>query len=118
MNEGDKKNKNFVISARYTEDEYLDVLMKITDESGQQMMSPGAFSKAATLGGKVTIVDSELERYRAFIASRISNNINQIARGLNTDRKAGKISEATYEKTLLELQKLVAELNKLLEPLR
>lgn len=118
MNEGDKKNKDFVISARYTEDEYMDVLLKITDEDGHRMMSPGAFSKAATLGGKVTIVDSELERYRAFVAARMGNNINQIARGLNTDRKAGKISETTYEVVLQELEKLVVELNKLLEPLR
>ena len=114
----EKKTRDYVISARYTEDEYIDVLLKITDESGQQMMSPGAFSKAATLGGKVTIVDSELERYRAFVAARMGNNINQIAKGLNTDRKAGKISEATYEVILKELKSLVVELNKLLEPLR
>ncbi len=52
------------------------------------------------------------------MAARMGNNINQIARGLNTDRKAGEISEVTYENVLVELEKLVVELNKLLEPLR
>lgn len=118
MNEGDKKNKDFVISARYTEDEYMDVLLKITDEDGHRMMSPGAFSKAAALAGKVTIVDSELEQYRAFIAGNIGNNLNQIARRLNTDNLAGTITEQTYIDVLNELGSLKKELTKLLEPLR
>ena len=82
------------------------------------MMSAGAFSKLATLAGKVTIIDSELEQYRAFVASRISNNINQIAKRLNTDFKANHVSEETYINVLNEMGKLNDELNKLLEPLR
>lgn len=113
-----KKNKDFVISARYSEDEYMDVLFKITDENGQQIMSPGAFSKSATLSAKVTLVDSELERYRVFVAAKMGSNINQIARGLNADRISEKINESTYESVMKELEKLVIQLNKLLEPLR
>ena len=118
MSEGDKKKKDYVISARYTEDEYLDVLMKISDADGKQMMKPAAFTKAAALAGKVTIVDSELEQYRAFIASNIGNNLNQIARRLNTDNLAGTITEQTYIDVLNELGSLKKELTKLLEPLR
>lgn len=114
----EKKNKEHVISARYNEDEYLDILLKISDADGKQMMSPGAFSKAATLAGKVTIVDSELEQYRVFVASKISNNINQIAKRLNTDFKAESVSEKTYIDVLNQMEKLNNELNKLLEPMR
>lgn len=113
-----KKNKEYVVSARYTEDEYLDILLKISDANGKKMMSVGAFSKVATLSGKVTIIEKELEQYRTFIASRISNNINQIAKRLNTDHKADLISEKTYIDVLNQMEILNHELNKLLEPLR
>ena len=112
-----KDKKEHVISARYTESEYLDVLMKITDADGTQMMSPGAFSKAATLGGRVTITDTEVERYRVFILSKISNNLNQIAKGLNTDRLADRVTEETHISTLEKLQELKDEVIKLTEPL-
>jgi hypothetical protein len=112
-----KDRKEHVISARYSESEYLDVLMKLSDADGAQMMSPGAFSKAATLGGRVTIVDTEVERYRVFILSKISNNLNQIAKGLNVDRMAGRVSEETHISTLEKLQEVKDEVTKLTEPL-
>ena len=113
----DKSTKQHVISARYTESEYLDVLLKITDADGTQVMSPGAFSKAATLGGRVTIVDSEVERYKVFLLSKISNNMNQIAKGLNTDRLAGRVSEETHIFALEKLHEIKDEITKLMEPL-
>jgi hypothetical protein len=114
---GVKSKKEHVISARYTESEYLDVLMKITDADGTQMMSPGAFSKAATLGGRVTISDTEVERYKAFVLSKISNNMNQIAKGLNTDRLAGCVPEETHISVLMRLEEIKDEITKLMEPL-
>ncbi len=112
-----KKKKEYVISARYTESEYLDVLMKITDGNGTQMMSPGAFSKAATLNGRVSVMDTEVERYKAFILSKISNNMNQIAKGLNTDRLVGCVTEETHISVLMKLEKINTEIIKLMEPL-
>lgn len=113
----EQNKKNYVISARYTESEYLDVLMKITDADGTQMMSPGAFSKAATLGGRVTIIDTEVERYKAFLLSKISNNMNQIAKGLNTDRLAGNVFEETHILVLKNLNEIKDEITQLMEPL-
>lgn len=118
MSEVIKKNKERVISARYTEDEYMDILLKISDGEGKQIISPGAFSKAATLSGRVTVVDKEVEQYKVFVASKISNNVNQISKRLNSDFKAKIISEKTYGDVLEELNKLTIQVHSLLEPLR
>lgn len=39
-----------------------------------------------------------------FLASKASNNINQLAHRANSDYQAGKVSEQTYENILIELQ--------------
>ena len=113
-----KENKSHVISARFNDDEYLDVMMKITDESGTQLMKLSDFARASILSSKVVIVDSELEQYRAWVAASVGNNINQIARRLNTDAKTEILSESTYIDVLKELNKISVEMNKLLEPLK
>ena len=51
-------------------------------------------------------VDTELEQYKVFIEKRASNNLNQIAKRLNSDNLAGKINTKTYEDVLAELVKI------------
>jgi len=113
-----KKNKDYVISSRYTEDEYLDILMKVSDGDGNPMMKPSAFVKAASLSSGVKIVDSELEKYKVFIAAKVGNNLNQIAKRLNTDNKSGVLNDRTYIDVLNDMSLIKKELNELLEPIR
>lgn len=112
-----KEGKDIVISTRLTGSEYADLLLRISDDSGKPLMKPSAYLRAAATGASVTVADTELARYRAFIAGRAGNNINQIARRLNADNKACKIDGDTYRQVLAELQKINAELSRLLVPL-
>jgi len=115
---GEKKNKSHVISWRCSDDELVEILMKVCDEDGVEMMKPSAYSRAATLGGHVTIVDSELERYKAFVLARQGNLRNQMVKCLHQDRKAGIVTEKTYISILEQMHKEEIAQNKLLEPLR
>jgi hypothetical protein len=112
-----KEGKDIVISTRLTESEYTEILCKISDGSGKPLMKPGAYLRAAATGASITVVDAEIERYRAFIAGKISNNLNQITRRLNEDNKSGKIDHETYGQVLAELKELNAEFCRLLVPL-
>lgn len=109
------KNKTHIVSARYTDDEYLDILMKVTGTDGKTFMSPGQFSKCAALSAKVVVVDRELEEYKVFLAYKISNSINQIAQAIHMDRQSGVVSQSTYDLATQELQQLHAELFDVLE---
>lgn len=113
-----KKNKKHIISARYTDDEYADVMLKISNRDGEQVISVGEFSKLATLSKSAVIVDSEVERYKVYIASKISNNINQIAKRLNTDNRQGIIGDKTYSDVLYSLNEIRQQLVVLLSPVQ
>lgn len=114
----EKKNKSIVIATRLKEDEYADVMLRISNEEGQQIMKPSDYFKQSLLGAKVVVKDKEVEQYKAFILSRISNNMNQVARRLNQDNIANKISEETYKDVLDELVKINKEIVELAEPVK
>ena len=111
-----KENKTHNIQARYTESEYFDVLLKISDENGELLMKPSEFSKLCTLDGNAIIRDKELDEYKVFIISKISNNFNQLVKRLNKDNLNNKITDETYIKLLEELEKLNEKLTTLSEP--
>jgi hypothetical protein len=114
----EKKNKSIVVATRLKEDEYADVMLRIVNEHGEQIMKPSDYFKQSLLDAKVVVKDKEVEQYRAFILSRISNNMNQVAKRLNQDNLANKISEETYKSVLSELVKINKEINELAEPVR
>ena len=107
-----------VVSIRFNDDEYMDILMKISDKDGKPIMSAGKFVKCAALTGKVKIFNHEVEEYKAFILGKISNNINQIAYRLNTDNIENKVSESTYIANLEALENVLELVNELAEPVR
>jgi hypothetical protein len=107
-----------VISVRYSDDEYMDILMKLANKEGKPIMSPSKFSKCATLTGKVTLVNQEVEQYKVFVLGKISNNINQIAHRLNSDNLSGKLNNKTYIDNLESLENLLKQVNELTDPIR
>jgi len=113
-----KKNKSIVIATRLKEDEYTDVMLRIINDEGEQIMKPSDYFKQALLGAKVVVNDKEVEQYKAFILSRISNNMNQVVKRLNKDNLANKVSEETYKDVLDELVKINQEIVELAEPVR
>jgi hypothetical protein len=108
MNSENKSTKSIVVSTRLNEHEFAEMQLKLIGSNGKPMMKPAAFLKAAATGAVVTVIDAELEQYRVFIEKRASNNLNQIAKRLNTDHLAGKINNKTYEDVLSELVKISA----------
>jgi hypothetical protein len=110
--------KTEIISGRVSNDELKEIKKKLLNDEGVQVIKIGKFVREATLKAHVIFNDPELEKYRIFTAAQIGNNMNQIARRLNQDNKAGKICEATYENILGLLEKTYDKLNDLLEPIR
>jgi hypothetical protein len=106
MNDEKKTGRDIVISTRLTEHEFAEMQTKLMDANGKPMMKPAAFLRAAATGAVVNVVDTELEQYRIFIEKRASNNLNQIAKRLNSDHLAGIITNQTYENVLAELLKI------------
>lgn len=113
----DKKNKNIVISARLTEDEYADIKLRISDADGKAMMKTSEYYKRALLDAVVHIKDKEVEQYKVFVLSKISNNINQVAYRLNSDNKAGIIDAKTYDDVLNSMKNICDEVSRLSSPL-
>jgi len=113
-----KNNKSIVISTRLKDDEYAEVMLRIVNEDGEQIMKPSDYFKQSLLDAKVVVKYKEVEQYKAFILSRISNNMNQLAKRLNQDNLAHNISEETYKNVLSELVKINQEIVELTEPLR
>ncbi|BCG62917.1 MAG: hypothetical protein methR_P0588 [Methyloprofundus sp.] len=112
------ESKDIVISTRLTSAEYTKMQLKITDASGHSIMKPSAYLRAAVLGVSVNLVDAEVERYKAYVAGKLGNNINQIAKRLHQHHNNRSISDATYQDVLEEFQKLNNELAILLAPIR
>jgi len=113
-----KKKRLHQIGVRLTDDEYEDLMHKITDLDGNQMMTPSTFARASMKGAAVRIVDTELEQYRTFVAAQMANARNQMVNRLNIESKAGIISEKTYVEILELMRDQDHELNRLLEPLK
>ena len=113
----EKKAKSSVISFRIDDDALAELIMKTTDSRGEQIISPSAFARAALESAQVHVVDQELEAFRVYVAAQIGNNINQIARRLNTDAKAGVIDTVTYRDVANELASISNELHALLQPI-
>jgi len=107
-----------VIAVRFKDDEYMDLLMKISDKEGKQIMKVSSFIKSASLTGKVKVFNHDVEEYKAFILGKISNNINQIAHRLNTDNSENKVSEKTYIANLEALENLLEQINELTQSVR
>jgi len=107
-----------VVAVRFKDDEYMDLLMKISDKDGKQIMKVSSFIKSAALTGKVKVFNHEVEEYKAFILGKISNNINQIAHRLNTDNSENKVSEKTYIANLEALENLLEQINELAQSIR
>jgi len=112
-----KKNKNHVISFRVSDDEYLDMIAKTSDENGVQLMKISEFAKASLISSNVKIVDSELDRYRVFVLAQIGNLRNQLVKCLHQDRRAGIVSEDTYIKILMKIEEEQKEQKKLMKVL-
>lgn len=116
-NKNNKEKREHVVSTRLTDKEYSELLLKLSDDEGVLIKRVSDFIQGACTGATVHVYDSEIERYKAFIAGRTGNNINQIARRLNQDNIAGKISDDTYEEVLLQLKQINDDLSKVLRPL-
>ena len=117
MTEKKPKPKTSVISFRIDDDALTELMMKTTDSRGEQIISPSAFARAALESAQVHVVDQELEAFRVYVAAKLGNNINQIARRLNTDAKAGVIDTATYRDVANQLVSISDELHALLQPI-
>ena len=94
-----------VIATRLTESEYADIMLRITDDIGEQQITLSEYTKQALLNATVVIVDTEVEQYKVFILSKLSNNINQIAKRLNKDKLSNTLNNQTYQLILNELIK-------------
>lgn len=112
----EKKTKSSVISFRIDDDALTELMMKTTDSRGEQIISPSAFARAALESAQVHVVDQELEAFRVYVAAKLGNNINQIARRLNTDAKSGVINTDTYCDVAAQLASISDELHALLQP--
>jgi len=112
----DKKPRHHVISFRIDDDALAELMLKVTDSRGEQIISPSSFARAALESSQVHVVDQELEAFRVYVAAKFGNNINQIARRLNTDAKAGIIDNATYNDVAAQLASISDELHALLQP--
>ena len=107
-----------VVSIRFKENEYIELLMKVSNKNGNKAMSVSQFCKHSALTGKVTIFNQEIEEYKTHLLSKLSNNINQIAHRLNTDNFKGTLSESTYINNLQALEEILQLVNELSKPIR
>ena len=112
-------NKTKTVSFRLSEEDYKEISDRIPkNEKGKADMKFSEFIRDAILKSRVVAVDKELEQYKVFTAAKIGNNINQIARRLNSDNLAGKINPDTYNEVIESLERIYGELMLLLDPVR
>ncbi len=112
-----KEKRQFVISTRLSESEYFDFLANVSGKGGMKKRAQSSYLRAAALGMSVRIIDSEVEAYRMFIAGKMSNNINQIAKRLNTDFKSNILTSETYHEVLIALKAVHDDYLNLIKPL-
>ncbi|WP_233890092.1 plasmid mobilization protein [Paraburkholderia flagellata] len=99
------------IAFRLTDEDREAYLAKV-DQSG---LTQSEFFRQAVLENRTQIVARQrptVDRKRLlFIVSRAGNNINQLAHRANAEHVKGKLTEATYERLLDELQFISRYLN-------
>ncbi|MEA2018860.1 MAG: plasmid mobilization relaxosome protein MobC [Campylobacterota bacterium] len=105
-----KKAVEKVCSCRIPEEDYREINEEIL-QLGYKNMSH--YFREILTSRKREANDSELVQYKNFLITKISNNVNQIAKAINTDLKThGTIN---YEKTNSLLEKQLQELYSLIE---
>jgi len=112
-----KNNKKNIISFRLSDDEYADLLLKISDANGMQKLSASAFVRASLVSAQVRANDVELERYRVYIAGQIAQQINEIAGALNTANNEGVVSDNLVITLADKIDVITNEMHQLLAPL-
>ena len=113
-----KKNNTGVISFRPNKKDYQKKEKQCQDQFGNQLMSVGQLAKKAFNKSKVTVIDSTVEQYKAFILRKASNNLNQQARQINIAAKAGKIDDEYALALFVKLDELYEEITELARPIR
>jgi len=113
----EKNNKKNIISFRLSDDEYADLLLKISDANGMQKLSASAFVRASLVSAQVRANDVELERYRVYIAGQIAQQINEIAGALNTANNEGVVSDNLLITLADKIDVITNEMHQLLAPL-
>ena len=112
-----KKNKNHIISFRLNDYEFAELLLKISDANGVQMLKPSVFARGSLISAQVRANDSELEKYRVFIAGQVSRQIQQIAGALETANKSDKTDDELLIELVEKIDLIMDEMNALLSPL-
>jgi len=112
-----KKNKTNVISFRLNDDEYAELLLKITDANGEKKLTPSAFARAALVSSQVRVNDVELEQYRVYIAGQITQQIQTIAGVLNTANMEEQVNDELLIALADKIDLITDEMNKMLSPI-
>jgi hypothetical protein len=129
----EKKSK--LISFRVSKEEYEELSSRIPlkmkqdkmgefvkDDEGNvkqiPLMSISTFIRGAVLGKRLFAVDRVVEEEKVIAAAKIGNNINYIARRLNSDHKKGIVDQITYEEMLALLRETRDEMYDILAPIR
>ncbi|ARR51943.1 plasmid mobilization protein [Photobacterium damselae] len=108
-----KNNKSELISLRLTTEEYepYKLLMKDLD------IGKSAFFRALLTNklGVVQLENNKDYKRMLFLNNKISNNINQIAKRLNTDAKKGIITQRSYNLAINNLISIKQQLKRMLD---
>lgn len=93
-----------VASFRLSENDYSLYREKMKDSG----LKPSEFFRVAVLTNKIKVVaraKNSTDKARLhFICNKTSNNLNQLARRVNTDHICERVSELTYMQVLQELR--------------
>jgi hypothetical protein len=101
------EQKNRVVTVRLSESEYVEILLKISDVDGNLIVPVSTYLRAATAGVSVTATDRDVERAKIHLYSKASNNINQIAKQINTQAKINHyLSDDDLNIAISELKKV------------
>ncbi len=113
-----KTSKDRKVTFRLTQEQFEDIERRIPlNKNGGKMFTVSHFIRESVLRRKVVAVDQEIEEYKVVAASKIGNNINQIAHRLNTDNLQNKVDQETYREVLEQLNIFRDEMLKTLAPL-
>ncbi len=129
----EKKSK--LISFRVSKEEYEELSSRIPlklkqdkmgelvkDDEGNvkqiPLMSISTFIRGAVLGKRLFAVDRVVEEEKVVAAAKIGNNINYIARRLNSAHKKGIVDQSTYEEMLALLRETRDQMYDILAPIR
>jgi hypothetical protein len=94
-----KTNVNKVCACRIPSEEYARLEAEVMS-LGYKSMSD--YFRTILLDRKKEISNRELEEYRLFLAGKVSNNINQIAKSLNIDLLKNEAIEHKKTQQLVE----------------